>query len=333
MSVERVETNIELIDYDKTNPRIAHVLEEFGEEPTPDEISRALKEESSDILRRSIKQSNGIENPIKVIPSEGGRFVVFEGNTRLSIYRKFLATDEAGDWSQIPTLVYQGLEEKNIDYIRIQDHLVGTHPWSAYAKAKYLHDLHMNKKIAVQEIASLCGIQQSSILNSIETYVFMNRSYRKVVEDEELEGPRPDPYFNDRQYSAFEVYTSRTRIQEAVYDAGYSEDDFSRWVASGLFTRQEDVRDLDQILEKPEAVELFLKYGSREAYKVVDKPGLNKQLREASLTTLCAAVVEKVQSISHPEIESIRSDSNAQMQLRDAQFDIDSFLEAYTKTD
>ncbi len=216
-----------------------------------------------------------------------------------------------------------------MDQIRIQDHLVGPQPWSAYAKAKYLHDLVYVKGMMPNEIADLCGISQKSIMDSIGTFVFMNKDYREIVENEEIDGPNPDPIFNQKQYTAFETFVSRTAIQDAVYEAGYTDRDFSQWIAGGLFTRNEHVRDIGQILEKPEAKKAFLKYGTQEAKKLLDTPELTKQLREATLVALCAAICEKIPTVPNAEIQSIIGEPSNLMRLRDAQIELGSFVNTY----
>ncbi|NKB32619.1 MAG: hypothetical protein GKR91_05925 [Pseudomonadales bacterium] len=332
MNQQRENLPVEDIEYDITNPRIAHIFED-GPSPNSKQIERALRDESTDALRRSIKQAGKIGNPIKVVPIGNNKYRVFEGNTRLSIYKRFNYSEEVGEWDNIPAFVYDELDEQDIDEERIQDHLVGTHPWGAFAKAKYLYDLLYVKKIPVSDIAAMCGLSQGEILRSVDTYKFMSSEYRNVVENEELEGPDPDPFFNEKQFTAFEVYISRKAIQESVNNLSYSDKHFARWVAQGLFTRNEDVRVLSEILSNKNALKVFLKIGSKEAKKLLDSPELSKQLREASLVALCKAISEKVDTIPNLEIQAIKSNQNSQMQLQDAKDNLTSYIKTYLDED
>ena len=330
MKKTQIVLHIDSVDYDTTNPRIAHIFEE-GKPPTPEEISRALRDESSDTLRRSIKQAGGISNPIKVIQGPGDSFKVFEGNTRLSIYKHFDSKGEEGDWEHIPAEIYEGLDDRKIDVIRVQDHLVGTQPWSAYAKSKYLYQL--SKDFTPGEIAGLCGESQNEILRSIETHQFMNRYYKEIVDTEELSGPAVDPFFNERQYTAFEEYIKLEKAKDAVDRAGYTDEDFSRWVARGLFTRNEDVRVLPEILERENTRNIFLKLGTREAKKYLDTPGLNKQLKEASLVTLCKAVLAKLNNIPRPEISDFKNNRATRTFVRDSANELRAFHDEYNESE
>jgi hypothetical protein len=322
--------SIDNIEFDQSNPRIAHIFEEDQDNPpSPDEMSRALRDESSESLRRSIRQTKGIKNPIKVTPVGNNTYRVFEGNTRLSIYKAFNNKGEPGNWSTIPCVIYETIDQEGIDEILVQDHIVGTQPWSAYAKARYLHNLHTHKDYDVTQIAAMCGIGQAEILRSIETYVFMNKTYRTIIDSEELNGPSPDPFFNERKYTAFEEYIRSDARSEAVDLAGYTDEDFSRWVAKGLFTKNEDVRIIPEILKHETSRKIFLTKGTREAKKLLDTPALSKQLKEATMVSLCKAIIEKSNSTESREIKSISENQTSSMLVYDAITELKSFYDVF----
>jgi hypothetical protein len=74
--------------------------------------------------------------PIIVDKRPDGRLICIEGNTRLYIYRAFVAEGVEGSWTQIPALVHDGLTTMDVDAIRLQAHLVGPRPRDAYFKGK-----------------------------------------------------------------------------------------------------------------------------------------------------------------------------------------------------
>jgi hypothetical protein len=65
-------------------------------------------------LRESIKENGGIIHPIIVNKRANGTYVVIEGNTRLQIYKDFIASGEPGNWTTIRAVVYENLEEEKM---------------------------------------------------------------------------------------------------------------------------------------------------------------------------------------------------------------------------
>lgn len=144
------------IELDRTNPRIRKFLEMYPEQPTPDQIYLALgaagddESESStsfEKLRNSILTNGGIIHPVILNRRVGGSLICIEGNTRVAIYQNFLQESVPGNWTRIPALVHEQMEENQADAIRLQVHLVGTRSWGPYSKAKYLHHLRMQAQL------------------------------------------------------------------------------------------------------------------------------------------------------------------------------------------
>ena len=142
-------------------------------------IANALSEDSDNnshtsyhSLLDSIKTSGCIINPIHVNHDEQGRYVVIEGNTRVQIYKEFLAKNIPGNWEQIPALVYEQLGELEKHEIRLQSHLVGPRDWNPYSKAKYLHKLS-HSGLPMNQIISMCGGRASEINKYIQAYEYM----------------------------------------------------------------------------------------------------------------------------------------------------------------
>ena len=90
------------VELDKTNPRIRRFLEFHVGEPTYDQIALALDvagatnedaqgSTTPEKLKRSILSNGGIMQPIVVNREPNGRHICIEGNTRLYIYRSFIA--------------------------------------------------------------------------------------------------------------------------------------------------------------------------------------------------------------------------------------------------
>lgn len=311
---------------DKSNPRIKHYLEMFtveneagmllalgaGAEDEGDMTALASYER----LKHSIRASGGIIQSIIVKPLDDGNYLCIEGNTRVAIYRQLRNEDRASSlngerWQYIPALISDQIEEEEAHKIRLQVHLVGNRPWDAYSKAKYLHELVEDYKMPLRELVSYCGGSKSDVRQSIDAYVDMETHYRPVIHD--VGGD-----FDPSRFSAF-VELQKPGIKQALFQAGFSESDFSRWVVERKLFPLNSVRRLPQILDDPESKRVFLREGARAAINILNAPDLDTRLREANISKLARALQEKIDQLSYYDAERIASqpDSEEFLDLKD----------------
>lgn len=228
---------VDSIILDNSNPRIKHYLEMYtvlNEEHMLLALGAGADDEggstamgSYERLKHSIRASGGIIQSIIVKPFEGKSYLCIEGNTRVAIYRQLRNEDRAAGlsgetWDHIPALVSDQMDEEEAHKIRLQVHLVGNRPWDAYSKAKYLRELVDEYKMPMAELVSYCGGSRSDVTQSINAYLDMEAHYRPVIEG--IDGD-----FDPSRFSAF-VELQKPGIKQAIFKAGYSERDFSRWV-------------------------------------------------------------------------------------------------------
>ena len=317
---------VDSIILDNSNPRIKHYLEMYtvlNEEHMLLALGAGADDEggstamgSYERLKHSIRASGGIIQSIIVKPFEGKNYLCIEGNTRVAIYRQLRNEDRAAGqsgetWDHIPALVSDQMDEEEAHKIRLQVHLVGNRPWDAYSKAKYLHELVDDYKMPMAELVSYCGGSRADVTQSISAYLDMETHYRPVIEG--IDGD-----FDPSRFSAF-VELQKPGIKQAIFKAGYSERDFSRWVDDRKLFPLNSVRRLPQILDNPEARRVFLREGARAAISALDAPDLDTRLREANISQLARALQEKIGQLTFDEAERIASqpDSEEHLELRD----------------
>lgn len=299
--------SIQAVDLDIQNPRIAKFIE-FHKEITEDHIKLALQQTSSgdgtgpgnsstyQSLRESIRTQKGLIHPIIVTRKDHGRYLVIEGNTRLSIYKDFNDQGVDGDWHSIPAIVHDSLAQEQVEAIRLQAHLVGPRDWEPYAKAKYLNHLRNNQHLTLNQIIDFCGGKKQEVLNYIEAYNDMEQYYRPVLDS--------DDQFDMSRFSAF-VEVQRPAIKEAILMSTYTMEDFSVWVHKGLLSPLNTVRSLKLILGHEKSREIFLKKGAREALKFFDQSPV-PDLNSYSIEQLTRALYEKISHLTYPEIKELR---------------------------
>lgn len=298
---------IDAIDLDFRNPRVAPALEGLQEVPEQEFIGLALGQyapedeergasTSYSSLKASIRAYRGLIHPIVVTPTGGGRFVVIEGNTRVAIYRELAKEKAPGDWGTIPAIKRE-VEEVGEHAIRLQAHLVGPRPWRPYAKAKYLHSLYTDQKLSLNEILDYCGgnAKKRDIEEYISAYNDMQESYMPLV------GQNPPDL---SRFSAF-VELQKPGIKQAILKAGFTLDNFAEWVHESRINPLNSVRQLPRILANPQAKKQFLLHDAREALKILDQPSSSAILREATLDQLAQALAMKIRGLSWSEVKSL----------------------------
>ena len=133
---------------DEENPRIGFFRDSQPKDSlTQAEVAYALKVKSPDAYSRllqSIRDNGGLVNPIWAVPIKDKKYQIIEGNTRTRIYRE-LADKSPQDpvWQEIRAKVLpKDATKGQINFIRLEAHLLGQTPWDAYERARYLFYLH-----------------------------------------------------------------------------------------------------------------------------------------------------------------------------------------------
>lgn len=299
------------IHLDRNNPRIRKFLEMYGEGPTPEQFYLALgaagDEEGEhsatfEKLKNSIQTNGGIIQPI-ILNRKDGQFICVEGNTRVALYKKFAAEKVRGTWTHIPALVYENMEDLQIDSIRLQVHLVGTRQWDPYSKAKYLYHLRNEKGMPLHMLVEFCGGRESEVLVSINAFSDMETYYRPIVEEGN---------FDTSRFSGFVELEKQPNLKQAIAEAGFTLTDFATWIRDEKLYPLWTVRQLARILRNPKARDAFLKYDARRATDLLEKPALSKALSDANLPQLVHALTQAIYQLPWLEAEKLRKDPSGE---------------------
>ncbi len=307
--------DVEKIDFDTENPRIKGALIRYKDKITAERIHFALSSatsgESKDTssfsrLKDSIRAQGEITIPITVT-KKNNKTICIDGNTRLAIYKEFLKENTEGNWSKIKAIVKENLSQSEIEAIRVSAHLIGAREWPAYEKARYLHYLYNSDFMNYNEMINLCGGNKKEIQKQIDAYNDMNEYYRDIVDD---------TAFHIDRFSGF-VELQRTKIKDAIYNAGLELKDFGEWIKDGKIYRLEDVRELPKVLCDDEAKEVFLQGGPnsiKQAVKIVEdkedakrsKPLESSKLEELSIYQIAQSLSKRIDELPFEEICEMR---------------------------
>jgi len=312
-----VDCSFELLDVnslelDRSNPRIAQYLEMYGDSITAEQMSLALSSGDSlagdsgttfHSLRESIKTCGRIIHPIIVNRDAEGKLVVVEGNTRVLIYRELLDQGHPGHWATIPAMLYRELGPDQTDAIRLQAHLVGPRQWDPYSKARYLDHLRNSEHLTMAQIVDFCGGRNKEVSDFIDAYHDMEKYYRPILDS--------DDSFDPHKFSAF-VELQNPRVKKAVLDAGFKYTDFAHWVKDELILPLNTVRQLPRILADDRSRAIFLSDGAQEAIKVLDAPTADAALADASLVQLVREIAKRIAHLPYSEVQRLRSNAGGE---------------------
>ncbi len=302
-----MELPIDLIELDKSNPRIANYLATHDEKDITSELMALLLGTTSDScasLRQSIEANYGIIHPIVVNKRSDGTYVVIEGNTRLQIYKDFRKENKPGNWDTIRCLVYDDIDSEEMHKIRLQAHLVGPREWDPYSKAKYLNYLANVEHMPMASLISFCGgsSKASEIKNMIAAFNDMEKFYRPLCDD--------DTQFDIKKFHGF-VELQRSSVIESLTLNGYTKTDFSQWVIDEKFSILQDVRRIPEILKSKKATEVFLKSDTASAKKILAVEELTSdKLKDIPYELLAKELSKRLQNILLADIHHLRSDSD-----------------------
>lgn len=314
-----IELPIDSIELDIHNPRIARGLAYY--KTIDSEVMALLLGSTSEAcagLKESIRENKGIVHPIIVNMYAKDRYVVIEGNTRLQIYKDFVANGEPGDWTKIKAIVYNSMDENKIHSIRLQAHLIGPREWDPYSKAMYLNYLSNVEHMPMTTLISFCGgsSKASEVRNMIAAYNDMESFYRPLCDD--------DTQFDIKKFHGF-VELQNGNIEEALKIHGYTKSDFSQWMKDDKFSTLQDVRRLQDILKSKKASEVFLKENSREAKKILAVEEISTNtLKDVPYEMLARELANRMIDFKVHEIEHLKDDSDYSQKL-------DSLQRAYSE--
>ena len=310
-----VELPVNSIDLDISNPRIARGVAYYGGKLTSDVMALLLgsTSEACASLRESIKENKGIIHPIIVNKRADDTYVVIEGNTRLQIYKDFIASGEPGDWTKIRAVVYEGLEQEKMHAIRLQAHLVGPREWDPYSKAMYLNHLANVEHMPMTRLISFCGgnSKASEIRNMIAAYNDMQNYYLPLCDDE--------TQFETKKFHGF-VELQNRNITDCLVAHGYTKTDFSQWMIDDRFSTLQDVRRLPEILKSKKAKAKFLKENTREAKKILAVEEITTdKLKDVPYEMLAQELSKRLVKMSLKEVQHLRQDAEYVQKLESLQ--------------
>jgi hypothetical protein len=289
---------IKNLKLDIENPRIQYFLDtSLNKEITQEHIKYALAEsnDSYDKLKENIEANKGIFDAIWVIP-DGDYYIVIEGNTRAFIYEE-LSSKYVNDknWKNIDAYILpHKIDTQSINFIRLEKHLFGQTPWSAYEKARELYRLYEKEAYSYKRLQILTRFGSSEIKNNIQAYKDMEEQYLP-----KYSGP------GERlKFSYFVEFRKNKELKSLVDKGLLSLEEFCDWVGEGKFKRGEDIRRLSLVLRDDQSKNELIKDDFQAA---LDQLEQKNPAAKSKLFEDINAVIVGLNGIPFSELDEIKS--------------------------
>ena len=115
--------------------------------------------------------------------------------------------------------------------------------------------------------------------------------------------------FDIKKFHGF-VEGQKRNVIDALKLHGYNKKDFSKWMLEGRFSKLEDVRSLPKILNSKKATEIFLKYNSQAAKKILAVEEISPDsLKDVPYEILAKELVKRMNEFQMNEILLLRTDA------------------------
>jgi hypothetical protein len=299
--IEQRKVPLHTLLLDEDNPRIG-LYKDSQLKPTlsSDDIRHAIVNRSPDAyakLRDSIEINKGIINSIWVGPMQDGKHLVIEGNTRVLIYRELSEKYPTSEtWNNVPANILPvGIQESQINFIRLEAHLRGVTEWDAYERARYLYILNEKEGYSIRRLEQLTRLRREEIETEIRAFRDMSEVYNSRFPD--------DPY-QSQKFSYFVEYERSNRIKQEIQNNQLGIADFCDWVGTGRILKAENVRRLADVLDNPIATQYFLNEGYDRAlsYLALAQPDLVSPLFQR-----IEDVIQGLRRLPFYEVEQIRN--------------------------
>ncbi|MDA9561516.1 ParB/Srx family N-terminal domain-containing protein [Gammaproteobacteria bacterium] len=328
------EIDINNVVFDLDNPRIVNELSVWPIDEHQSKAEGILWQAENDEpgpgcneLARSIQASNGILDPIIVVPAENG-FKCIEGNTRLAIYKKFSRDDpENQTWHKIKSLIHDTEDPSFIESLRLQAHFIGKKQWSLYAKGSYINKLKANGK-SDQDIISILGGNSSDIFR-------LNKAFNEFEFYKSLHSE--NEVVDEYKFSHFKEGASKSVEQALESHFGNYEDakkEFAKMVYKKKFQGAvSGVRKIPSVFANEIARNAFLSGDvatMEEASSLLPRTGDNNvKLLDASLEELSTELNKRISGLDRQTMGMLKAGSMEPTRdsLNLLQLDLTDFLD------
>lgn len=307
---------------DLDNPRLFH---QRLTGTAPKNESDLMKSISGDAdfkkLLKSIKRS-GIMNPIWVVPQPDNKYLVIEGNRRVTSLKTLVAqgaTNPNVDYSKVHALVMDPAtdpQEIKLQKARLQ---TGKREWGVFNVAALVYEFHHTDLMAIEDIATEMQENVSYIKKLLQ-------SYEMFIEYSTSTGDT-----NKNRFTYFNE--APKKVIEWVQDSSVNKEDYHQFInpTNGrakirTASTKGGLRDFAKVIEDREALEV-LKTDPRatveDALEVVKQNDIQKEM---PWLTRILTLQANINGISPEQLARVANEARVSIHLKSLRAACDNLL-------
>jgi ParB-like nuclease domain len=306
------------VNFDPENPRLRYLKKIF-----PDKTDKSLIFEKDDTkyLLKDI-QEKGVIDPIYVKPAGNGFWQVTEGNRRTAVMKELRERHPDNPaFAFIPARVLPPDTTPEQEALLMASfHVAGKIKWEAHEKAGHIWSMINELRIPEAELITTLHMGSAAIKKASESYGLLKRF-------QQIENGK----YADKAEGKWSFFAEMLKVKDfyAQHKGGQDFGDrFCHWVGEGRIPRAEDVRDLEDILSKGKAREIFYTeppgIAFEKARKEVDK---SKPSRNSKFFKDLERLVDSGKSASLNDLEAASGNDVARDTVNEAYAVIVAFME------
>jgi hypothetical protein len=311
LQFERAHLAVDQLTLDPENPRIQWRIGRQPSTVTQETLDELLwAKDPVKALSQSIWQNGGVYESL-LVQKRDGRYVVREGNSR-TVATRHLAEQHPSDsrFATVPAMVFDGeLTDEDIAVLLADMHVAGKIRWDAYEQAKHVFDLYERYGKTYDWLATHLRLSKARITQDLKAYKWTT----DYLEE------HPDPK-NLEKFAFFQELAKKKGLAEHYTGDLQFQQRFKRWLTNGKLTDSKQVRQLEMVLAKDQAVRVLDEDGWNAAAKVLitEDPALGSDLYDS-----VKRATQKLSEAPANEIRDLAHNKQKLLMLRDLKRAVD----------
>lgn len=278
------------------NPRIASVLENFGD-LTEEAIDKELwGRNPTHQLKQNIEEHGGLQHPVIVYE---GR--VIEGNTRLCCYRHLYKEHNNEQWRYIDCRVLGGeVTDRQINALLGNEHIVGKIKWETYEKGYWMTMMLERDQYGWDELQKIVGQGKPWIESHIAAY--------KAMKKEKIE--------DKSKFSHFVQLKSNTKIKNIKNTSDPNiEEKIIEAIKNDQITEAVDIRKIPAICKDKNSKKRLFEYGE-EVQQVFHDLKATKPTLDSPFIRLVEDLDTKTKKMKRVERDDLSESKRSKSKIR-----------------
>ena len=320
IEMQHLDVSLDQVELDEENPRLRYrlSLEDDGKKSL-EELLLGAREVGD--LKKDIKRTRGLRERVYLQQVRKGRFVVREGNCRFACYSS-LHKEEPREpiWKRIPARVLPpDVTDREVATLLSDWYVKGKIRWDAHEKAGYVHRMHVELGMSLDEIAKCMRSSKSTIQRMKDGYELMVDVFLKIDRGKYAK-------MGLQRWSYFDEFFKRRELKEAHAANPEFGGRFARWVGEERLKQPVEVRKLARIIGNPEARKEFEAGASiDDAFGVIEAADPEEGSQFFALLAKVRTACRSAASLK--DVLRVREDEVAQQRLIDTHQAILEFME------